>query len=212
MIMEFIKGLIVGFCASVPLGPIGVLCIQRTLSKGRNSGLITGMGAATTDLLLAALSLFSLTFINDFINEYENIVMVIGGLIIGGFGLRLIIKNPITQIKRVQDGSKQYIQDFFSTFIMTITNPGAFFLIFGLLAFMGLSDSGQSEALPSIALTLLGVFAGGTTWWYIFSTCVNKFRNRLRLRQIVMINRVSGIIILILGLVTLIQGVYEMAV
>ncbi len=212
MIMEFAKGLIVGFCASVPLGPIGVLCIQRTLSKGRSSGLITGMGAATTDLILAALSLFSLTFINDLISEYQNIAMIIGGLIIGGFGLRLIIKNPITQIKRVQDGSKQYIQDFFSTFIMTITNPGAFFLMFGLLAFMGLSSSGQTEGLPSIAITLLGVFAGGTAWWYIFSTCVNKFRNRLRLRQIVMINRVSGIIILILGLVTLIQGIYEMTI
>ncbi len=212
MIMEFTKGLIVGFCASIPLGPIGVLCIQRTLSKGRNSGLITGMGAATTDLILAAISLFSLTFINDIINEYVNVAMIIGGAIIGGFGIRLITKNPITQIKRVQDGSKQYIQDFFSTFIMTITNPGAFFLMFSLLAFMGLNSTEESGGFSSIALTLLGVFSGGTAWWYIFSTGVNKFRNRLRLRQIVMINRVSGIIILILGLCTLIQGIYELTI
>ncbi len=208
MIMEFVKGVIVGFAASIPLGPIGVLCIQRTLSKGRISGLITGMGAATTDLILAAISLFSLTFIQDFISEYRNTAMIVGGLIIGSFGLRLIIRNPIKQIKRVQDGSQQYFQDFFSTLIMTITNPGAFFLIFGLLAFMGISSENQGNGLDVIALTLLGVFAGGTLWWYLFSTGVNKFRNRLRLRQIVMINRVAGIIILVLGFITLVQGVH----
>ncbi len=208
MITEFAKGLIVGFCASIPLGPIGVLCIQRTLSKGRNSGLITGMGAATTDMILAAISLLSLTFIQDFISEYRNTAMIIGGLIISGFGLRLIINNPIKQIKRVEEGNKQYIQDFLSTLIMTITNPGAFFLIFGLLAFMGINSGDQARGIDVIALTLFGVFAGGSAWWYIFSTGVNKFRNRLRLRQIVMINRIAGIIILVLGLITTIQGVY----
>lgn len=204
--MDFIKGFIVGMGASIPLGPIGVLCIQRTLSKGRNSGLITGMGAALTDTFFAAIALLSLTFVNDLIGQYRFWVMIVGGIIVLIFGLKLFLTNPVKQIKRIKSGNKRYWEDFFSTILMTITNPGALFLILGLFAFAGINSSGE-ESKYLIATTLWGVFSGAISWWFILSTSINVFRNRFRLRQLLMINRVAGVIIMVLGIISLFEGI-----
>lgn len=209
MLIQLLKGLIVGICASVPLGPIGVLCIQRTLSKGRNSGFITGLGAAVTDTFFAAIALLSLSFVQHILSDYRDMVMIVGGVIVGFFGVRLFLSNPIKQIKRVKSGNKKYWQDFFSTIIMTISNPAAFFLMLGLFAFIGISHDG-SEPADLISVTLAGVFLGATMWWYCLSTAINTFRNRLRLRQLIMINRIAGIVIIVLGLISVSEGVYQM--
>ena len=211
MIVEILKGLIVGLFASVPLGPVGVLCIQKTLSKGRSSGFISGMGAAATDTLFATIALLSLSFVQRLIDNYRIWVIIVGGIIVALFGLKLFMSNPIKQIKRLKDGDKQYWQDFFSSLLMTITNPGAFFLILGLFAFVGINVN-VNEKLDIISSTLLGVFSGATIWWYSLSSGINAFRNKLRLRQLIMINRVAGIIIMVLGLISVLDGIYRVVV
>lgn len=208
MIVDFIKGFAVGLAASVPLGPIGVVCIQKTLSKGRASGFITGMGAASTDTFFAALALFSLSFVQKLLIDYRCWVMMVGGVIVGLFGLKLFFTNPVKQMKRVKAGEKRYWQDFFSTVLMTVTNPGAFFLILGIFAFVGINTQGGNP-LNIIAFTLLGVFSGAMLWWYSLTTGINYFRNKLRLRQLVMINRVAGIIVMVLGFISLCEGLYR---
>lgn len=208
MLLELLKGFVVGICASVPLGPIGVLCIQRTLSKGRNSGFITGLGAAASDTVFAAVSLLSISYVQKLLSDYRYLVMIAGGIIVGIFGVRLFMTNPVKQIRRVKSGNRHYWQDFFSTVLMTITNPGAFFLMLGLFAFIGISRV-EAEPLERIAVTLAGVFAGAALWWHILSTCINQFRNKLRLRQLIMINRVAGVVIMVLGLISLFEGIYR---
>ena len=208
MLLELLKGFVVGICASVPLGPIGVLCIQRTLSKGRNSGFITGLGAAVSDTVFAAVSLLSISYVQKLLSDYRYLVMIAGGIIVGIFGVRLFMTNPVKQIRRVKSGNRHYWQDFFSTVLMTITNPGAFFLMLGLFAFIGISRV-EAEPLERIAVTLAGVFAGAALWWHILSTCINEFRNKLRLRQLIMINRVAGVVIMVLGLISLFEGIYR---
>lgn len=208
MLLELLKGFVVGICASVPLGPIGVLCIQRTLSKGRNSGFITGLGAAVSDTVFAAVSLLSISYVQKLLSDYRYLVMIAGGIIVGIFGVRLFMTNPVKQIRRVKSGNRHYWQDFFSTVLMTITNPGAFFLMLGLFAFIGISRV-EAEPLERIAITLAGVFAGAALWWHILSACINQFRNKLRLRQLIMINRVAGVVIMVLGLISLFEGIYR---
>lgn len=208
MLLELLKGFVVGICASVPLGPIGVLCIQRTLSKGRNSGFITGLGAAVSDTVFAAVSLLSISYVQKLLSDYRYLVMIAGGIIVGIFGVRLFMTNPVKQIRRVKSGNRHYWQDFFSTVLMTITNPGAFFLMLGLFAFIGISRV-EAEPLERIAVTLAGVFAGAALWWHILSTGINQFRNKLRLRQLIMINRVAGVVIMVLGLISLFEGIYR---
>lgn len=209
MLLELIKGFIVGLCASVPLGPIGVLCIQRTLSKGRNSGFITGLGAAVSDTIFAAIALLSISYVQQLLSDYRYAVMMAGGIIVGIFGVKLFMTNPVKQIRRPKYGNRHYWQDFFSTLLMTISNPGAFFLMLGLFAFIGINRE-EAEPLEMIAVTLAGVFAGASLWWHILSTSINHFRNKLRLRQLIMINRVAGVIIMVLGLISLFEGLYRL--
>lgn len=209
MVVELLKGFAVGICASIPLGPIGVLCIQRTLSKGKNSGFITGLGAAVSDTLFAAIALLSLSFVQHILSDYRDIVMIAGGLIVGIFGVKLFLTNPLKQIKRLKSGNNRYWQDFLSTVIMTISNPGAFFLMLGLFAFIGINRDG-SESIDRITFILTGVFIGAGLWWYILSRSINMFRNKLRLRQLMMINRVAGIVIMALGLISVFEGLYRL--
>ena len=208
MIEELIKGIIVGLGASIPLGPIGILCIQRTLSKGKWSGFATGMGAAISDIIFSAIALLGLAFVNDFLTTYREWVMLFGGAIVAGFGLKIFITNPIKQIKRVQEGNHQYIQDFASSFIMTITNPGAIFLIIGMFAFIGI-DSGSYEFGLVLAPALLGVFIGTLGWWFTLSTVINMFRNKFRLKQLLVTNWIAGNIIMAIGIVSLFEGLIQ---
>ena len=211
MIIDFFKGFIVGLLASIPLGPIGVICIQRTLSKGRFSGFISGMGATMVDVIFAAISLLSLSVVQVLLEEYRNVVMIAGGVIVALFGVKLFLSTPIKQMRRLQEGGRSFLTDFSSTMLMTITNPGAFFLILGLFAFAGINTS-DSATLDYIAVTLLGVFTGGGLWWYSRSTGINLFRNKIRLRQMILINKVAGIIVIAIGFCYLVEGVYKLLV
>ncbi len=207
MLITLLKGFIVGLGASIPLGPLGVLCVQKTLSKGRNSGFITGLGASFSDTLYAAISLLGLAFIENLIDKNRDIVMIIGGAIIIYIGIRIFFTNPIKQIRQ-KNTNKKHVQDFIEAFLMTVTNPGAIFLILGLLAAVGININ-DSEVRPSVAIILLGVFLGTVTWWFTLSTGINVFRKKFRIRQLVMINRVSGAIMGVLGVIAMFDGIIE---
>ncbi len=205
MIIENIaKGFIVGIGASIPLGPLGVMCVQKTLSKGRISGIITGLGASVTDTIFAAFAIVSLALIQEFVRDNEVSVLFYGGLAVVVIGLKIFLTNPVKQIRRNRGGKKLF-EDFLSSVIMTTTNPGAVFLILGLFAFVGLDVDGSSSG-DVIFAALLGVFLGANTWWIILSTSINIFRNKFRLKQLLMINRVAGIIIMVLGLFSVVEG------
>ena len=208
MITTLIKGFIVGMGASIPLGPLGVLCVQKTLSKGRNCGFITGLGASASDTLYAAISLMGLAFIQDIINENFNWVMLLGGLVIVFIGVKIYLTNPIKQIRQ-KHKNKKHVEDFFEAFFMTITNPGAIFLILGLFAAVGI-EMDASIAKSTLVTTLWGVFAGSAAWWFILSTGINVFRKKFRIKQLIMINRISGIVIFVLGLISMCNGAFEL--
>lgn len=207
MLVTLLKGFIVGLGASIPLGPLGVLCVQKTLSKGRNSGFITGLGASFSDTLYAAISLLGLAFIENLIDRNRDIVMIIGGAIIICIGIRIFFTNPIKQIRQ-KNTNKKHVQDFIEAFLMTVTNPGAIFLILGLLAAVGININ-DNEVRPSVVVILLGVFMGTVTWWFTLSTGINVFRKKFRIRQLVMINRVSGAIMGVLGVIAMFDGIIE---
>lgn len=210
MLITLLKGFIVGLGASIPLGPLGVLCVQKTLSKGRNSGFITGLGASFSDTLYAAISLLGLAFIENLIDKNRDIVMIIGGAIIIYIGIRIFLTNPIKQIRQ-KNTNKKHIQDFIEAFLMTVTNPGAIFLILGLLAAVGININ-DSQVRPSVTIILLGVFSGSVVWWFTLSTGINLFRKKFRIRQLMMINRVSGAIMGVLGIIAMFDGIIEVVI
>lgn len=208
MITALVKGFIVGLGASIPLGPLGVLCVQKTLGNGRNSGFITGLGASVSDTFYAAISLMGLAFIQNLIDENMDWVMFIGGLIIMYIGVKIYLTNPIKQIKQ-KNKNKKHVEDFFEALFMTITNPGAIFLILGLFAAVGI-NVGETVSKSTLIATLWGVFAGSAAWWFALSTTINVFRKRFRIKQLMMINKISGIVIFVLGLISMFNGIFEL--
>jgi len=210
MLVTLLKGFIVGLGASIPLGPLGVLCVQKTLSKGRNSGLFTGLGASVSDTFYAGLSLIGLSFVENLINENRAIVMLVGGVIIALIGLKVYTTNPIKQIRQ-KSSNKRHLEDFVEALVMTITNPGAIFLILGLFAAVGINSSDNAGNI-SIITTLWGVFLGTATWWFILTTTINVFRKKFRLKQLMMINRIAGIIIAVLGIISACDGIVKLII
>lgn len=207
MIEVLIKGIIVGLGASIPLGPLGVLCIQKTLSKGRWAGVFTGLGGAVSDLFFSALALFGLSMIQEWLDRNDTIISLIGGVIIVAIGVSVFTTNPIKQLRQPKEINKRYWGDFLTSLAMTITNPGALLLLLGLFTFVGIDLSEKS--FVTISVVMGGVLLGAMIWWVALASIINAFRNRFRLRQMIAINRIAGVIIVILGMLYGLKGLIQ---
>lgn len=197
----FVKGLLIGILVSAPMGPIGVLCVQKTVNKGRIIGLLSGLGAATADTLYAWLTVFGVSFITVFLSKNEQLMQIVGVVILIFLGFRMIFTNPIKQYRYYRTTSKKRnaFKDYFSVFFITISNPltiiffGAAFTMMGILT--------ETQETNSNYLLVVGVFVGATFWWFLLTSIVNIFRKRFRLRNIFILNRVSGILIVGLSVI-----------
>ncbi len=197
-VVYIFKGIAIGLMVSVPLGPMGVLIIQKTLQKGALSGFIAGMGAACADLFYATVAAFGLGFVVNIIQTHELILQLIGGILLMVVGLRIYFSNPLKQIRLKKKVTKKgLLGDFLTLFFLTVSNPVA--IVVFMAVFAGASVFGDAPSMGVELLVLMGVLIGGGLWWYTLSTLVNVFRKKFKLRVLITINRVSGIIITILG-------------
>lgn len=192
-----IKGIIVGLVVSTPIGPMGVLCVQRTLNKGKSSGFSSGMGIATADAIFALIAGLGISFIIHFLSEQQLIIKMIGGLVIAFIGLKIFIANPVKQLKKHRREGKNLFEDFISILFMALSNPLTIFLYIAIFAGLNLKDvsTGYSSAL----LVVAGIFVGASISWFTISTVVNYFRAKIRLRRLMWINRIAGITIILFG-------------
>lgn len=196
-LVYLIKGVIIGLAGSIPLGPIGVMCIQRTLCNSRRSGFVSGLGSAVADAVFATIAFFSLSVVMSFIENNLLIVKVIGGISVLIVGMVIFLKNPVVQIRRSRAGKGNLWSDFLSLLLVTLANP-AFILIFvALFAALGVSSTGIGYA--DGAVMILGVFCGASLWWFTLTFTVSLLRHRIRPRHLLWINRLSGALIVILG-------------
>lgn len=199
----FFRGIIIGIVATIPsLGPVGVLCIQRTLSKNQKSGFFSGLGAATADTLFASVAFFSLTLVTTFIENNDMWIKAVGGVCIIVLGTTIFFKNPVVQIRRNRAGKSSLWQDFISVFLITLANPTYILVFVALFATFGLSnDMGE---LNGVAM-LVGVYAGCTAWWFLLTFVVNLLRKKFRPRHLMWMNRIAGGLIIVLGVVALLS-------
>lgn len=197
-IVYIFRGMLIGLMVSVPLGPMGVLIIQKTLHKGALSGFVSGMGAAFADLFYASVAAFGLGFVINTIQTHELVLQIIGGIFLLIVGLKIYFDNPLKQIKsRRRISKKGLIGDFLSLFFLTVSNPVT--VIVFMAVFAGTSVFGDTPNFFTEIMVLVGVLLGGSAWWYTLSTVVNIFRKKFRLRVLLTINRISGIVITVLG-------------
>lgn len=200
------QGFIIGLCTSAPVGPIAILCIQRTLQKGRTCGFVSGLGAASSDFIYALIALFGLSFVMDFIQQHEFLIQIVGAIVIILFGIFIFFQNPTKGLKRsATEKSTSYYQEYLTSFALTITNPLMIFLFLGLYARMEflVNSAGWWENV----LGMLAVMAGATTWWFIITLIASTFRNKFNIRGLWMLNKITGTLIFIIALISLVLTV-----
>jgi threonine/homoserine/homoserine lactone efflux protein len=200
----FIKGFVIGFSIAAPVGPIGILCIQRTLSGGNVQGLVTGLGAATADALYGLIAAFGLTFISNFLVDQSIWFRIIGGLFLCYLGIRAFLRKP--QDQTVSAANSTILSAYGTTFFLTLTNPMT--ILFFAAIFAGLGIVSESIQYVSASLMVIGVFTGSGAWWLLLSGATGIFRNKISERKLALVNKISGVIILAFGVIALISAVY----
>ncbi|HOG04682.1 MAG: LysE family translocator [Paludibacter sp.] len=203
MLDTVIKGIIIGLFVSVPMGPIGMLIIQRTLDRGRKYGIATGLGATLSDLIYTVIGLFFIGFVVDFIEENKIILQVIGSVVVFLFGVFIYKNKPQHQLQHQQLPKQQnngsIVSDFFSSLVLTLSNP---FILFVLLAlFARFNFLAENTTLYHNIIGMLSILAGALSWWLVLTYLVNKSRSKLSYRSINLINQIIGLIIMLIGVV-----------
>lgn len=208
LLYTILKALVIGVVISAPMGPVGVLCIQRTLDRGRMAGFFTGVGAAASDLLYCLLTAFGLSFIEDFLTRNQSIIQLIGSLVLVAFGVYLFRKNPARALHTNVAGSSSPRKDIVTGFAFTVSNPLIIFLVIGLFARLNFLDTGMKIYHHFAGFVF--IVAGALFWWWSLTWVVNKIRTHFNLRSMWLINRITGTIILIFAAVGIYTSVAEM--
>jgi threonine/homoserine/homoserine lactone efflux protein len=196
-----IRGLLIGLSIAAPVGPIGVLCIQRTLNKGQLYGLLSGLGAATADGTYGFIAGFGLTFISNFLVRQQLWIHLIGGIFLLYLGLRTLLSKPAERAASVK--GENLLAAYSSTLLLTLTNP---LTILSFVAiFAGVGVGGANRSYTSATVLVLGVFLGSALWWVILSTGINILRTKFNTQALLWVNRISGAIILSFGVLALVS-------
>jgi len=199
MMLNFIlRGAIIGFAIAAPVGPIGLLCIQRSLTDGRRMGLATGFGAATADAAYGCVAAFGLTAISSFLVGQRLWLGFFGGLFLCYLGIRTFIRQPGGQVTEIRNGG--LLSAYVSTLFLTLTNPMTILSFAAVFAGFGL---GTAPGYPSASALVVGVFIGSALWWVLLSSGVARFRLRVGPDWMRVINRLSGGVIAAFGLYSL---------
>ncbi|MFC7071438.1 LysE family translocator [Halobaculum lipolyticum] len=188
-----------GFSIAAPVGPIGVLCIQRTLSEGRLSGLVSGLGAASADAVYGAVAGFGITALSSLLLDHRTGIRIGGGLLLLALGVRSFRAEPAETAATASD-AHGLAGDYGSTFLLTITNPVTILAFVGVFTGLGVGVSGD---YLDAAVLVAGVFLGSALWWLALSTGVSRFRSRFTPTATRRVNRLAGAVVVAFGLLAI---------
>lgn len=204
------RGILIGILVSAPMGPIGMLCIQRTLNRGRWPAFFTGVGAALSDLIYCLLTGLGLSFVTDFIQDNQSLLQLIGSVVLLVYAGYLFGANPSRSLQSGGLQSMSYWKDFGTGFLFTFSNPLILFFIIGLFArFSFLAP--EFQAYHYVA-GYVAIFGGAVMWWFGVTWFVNKVRAHFNLRSLWLLNRILAGIILIMGAIGLVTALRELIV
>ena len=202
----FFKGVTLGFLIAIPVGPIGLLCMRKTLNYGRFAGLASGLGAAVADAIYGIIAAFGLTAISDFLLGYDFLFRIIGGIFLGYMGWETFFTKPNDmKIPKMHKGT--LVRHFLETFGFTMANPMTILAFFAIFASLGIVHSGQSYFSSSIIVS--GVFCGSAAWWLLLCEGLTLFRRRMTPKVMHVINRVAGLLIAGFGLAILLSNLWR---
>lgn len=195
LLLFLVKGIVVGVVIAVPVGPVGILCLRKTIFEGRLAGLVSGLGAATADAFFGAVAAFGLTFVSDWLFGYEGLLRAAGGCYLLYAGGRALLAPPRGAIEK--SDPETLFRDFASTFALTVTNPITILVFLGVFGVLGLS--GARATLLRAVVLVAGVWTGSLLWWLGLSLGIGAFRRSIGQHHLAWISRGSGALLLICG-------------
>lgn len=199
------RGLLMGFAIAAPVGPIGVLCIRRTLAEGWLTGFLTGLGAATADGFYGGVAAFGLTAISGVLVAEQGVIRVVGGLLLCYLGVRTLLAKPASEAASARRG-RGLLGAYATTVGLTLTNPATIISFAAVFAGLGLANAANG-AVAAPGLLTLGVLLGSACWWLLLSSGVSLLRSRLTTGALRWVNRLSGVLLLGFGVVALVSGI-----
>jgi threonine/homoserine/homoserine lactone efflux protein len=194
-----LNGVLIGLSIAAPVGPIGVLCIRRTLNQGRLAGLVTGLGAAAADAVYGTVAGFGLSMVSALLIEHQLWLRLVGGAFLCYLGVKTFLAAP--EERTPSAGKSSLVGAFTSTFVLTITNPMTILSFAAIMAGLGVTTAAGGHLAATTLV--LGVFAGSALWWLTLSGGVGLLRSRFNLRRMRWLNRVSGVVIVAFGIAAL---------
>ncbi len=200
-----LKGILLGFMVSIPLGPVSIILINRTIKRGFLSGFFSGIGLAAADTLLAVIGALGFSVIISFIKEERFLIALIAGIVVIGVGIKVLFSNPVKDFRNREKASKSLWRDFYSVFVLSITNPYTVLIFVAFFSGIRLQGNIRPEIVPFILIP--GVFIGAMTWWISLTYFLSRFKEKIRLRAIVRVNQLGGIVIMAIG-VLLVVGAF----
>ena len=197
MILQyFFKGLVVGLIFAIPVGSVGILCVQRTLTRGRLVGLVSGVGAALADAVFAGIAAFGLTFVHEYLIHAQAGLRMGGGVLVTAIGVKSLLTHP-ARAESVRGNRRGLPGAFVSIFLLTMTNPVNLVGIAAIFGALG-AVTQQTEVAPLSAL-VVGVFLGSACIWLALAAVSGLFRHRLSHQALLWVNRISGVLLILLG-------------
>ncbi|EKD63608.1 MAG: lysine exporter protein (LysE/YggA) [uncultured bacterium] len=199
-----IKGLLIGFTIAMSIGPIALLCIARTLKSGRLAGFSSGMGAATADGFYAMVAGLGVATIIRFLGDYKSSFFVFSGLFLMILGVKIFLSEIPPE--KISASGKDYLKNYFSTFALTIVNPMTILSFIAVFGTLGIGSDGDDHfSVLSISIFVLGAFLGSALWYLILCTGIEYLSKKFSSKSLTVINRVSGIVIWIFGILTILS-------
>jgi len=192
-----LRGVLAGLAIAAPVGPVNVLCMSRTITKGRWHGVISGLGAAAADTFYGSIAGFSITFVIDWMLREEFWIRTVGGMLLIAIGAVYALRKP----KSLKDaGGESAHSDFVTTLLLALTNPTTVLSFLAVLAILGL---GESRPKTLTLFLVAGIFVGSMTWWILLALITGHFRERFNDRSVIWMNRIAALAISGFGLATM---------
>jgi len=196
-----LKGIIIGFALALPIGPVGILCIRKTITRGHLPGMIIGFGAATADAMYGCVAALGLTFISDLLVTQHMWLRLIGGAFLLYLGIKTFLTHPVEEMP--QANGRGLLGTYVSTLLLTLANPITIFAFLGVFAALGLRNGNLGYG--SAATLVSGVFLGSALWFFTLSYGVTLFRKKINSTGLGWINRISGLLIILFGIIAIVS-------
>jgi len=202
-LIHLIEGILIGFLMAVPIGAIGILCIRRTLATGRQQGYITGLAGASADLVFSAIAAFGIKFIADFITNYQHEIRLLGGVLLLLMGA--VMFRPHRPLALRKEYAWEGTGIYFSTLVLALTNPLVMFGYGAVMSAIGVAR--LFHDYTSLSSLVAGVFFGSLLWFVGLANVIHRFRGFVAEEKLQMVNRVAGVLLILIGLVAVWGGV-----